>query len=241
MKYALVTGGSSGIGKEIAIKIALDHGYHVIVNYFQNLSEAQDVVKRINEAGGTAEPLQFNIVNKQEVDDALTKWTSSNNDAVIEVIINNAGSIQDELLMFMDEEKWDQVIDVKLKGFYNVTKFALQKMLINRYGRIVNITSLMGLIGNTGQVNYSAANGGLIAATKALAKEIGKRNITVNAVAPGFIHTEMTKNLSEEEIKKFIPAGRFGTPEEVADLVSFLVSRKASYINGEVITISGGL
>ncbi len=241
MKYALVTGGSSGIGKAIALKIALDHGYHVLVNYFQNLSLAEDVVNKITAAGGTAEPIQFNIINKKEVDEALTKWTTANNDAVIEVIINNAGNIQDELLIFMDEEKWDNVLDVKLKGFYNVTKFVLQKMLINRYGRIVNIASLMGLIGNTGQVNYSAANGGLIAATKALAKEIGKRNITVNAVAPGFIHTEMTKNLHEVEIKKFIPAGRFGTAEEVADLVSFLVSPKASYINGEVITISGGL
>jgi 3-oxoacyl-[acyl-carrier protein] reductase len=241
MKYALITGGSSGIGKEIAVRVALDHGYHVLVNYVRNQTGADEVVSRIKAGGGSAESIQFNIIHKEEVDAALSLWTEKNGDATLEVIINNAGSIQDELMVFMEEEKWDQVLDVKLKGFYNVTRFALQKMLINRYGRIVNITSLMGLVGAAGQVNYSAANGGLIAASKALAKEVAKRNITVNAVAPGFIKTEMTQHLSEDELKKMIPAQRFGTAEEVADLVSFLVSKKASYINGEVITISGGL
>jgi len=202
MKYALITGGSSGIGKAIAVKIAIEHGYHVLVNYLMNHADAQEVVDRIIAAGGTAESIKFNIVNKQEVDATLQAWTEANNDATLEVVINNAGNIQDELMVFMDENKWDEVLDVKLKGFYNVTHFALQKMLINRYGRIVNITSLMGIMGGVGQVNYSAANGGLIAATKALAKEVGKRNITVNAVAPGFIKTEMTKHLSEDELKK---------------------------------------
>lgn len=241
MKFALITGGSSGIGKEIAIKIAADHGYHVLVNYLNNLQAAESVVKCIHDQGGSAEVIRFNVVNKQEVDESLNAWAQANNDATIEVLINNAGKTRDDLLMFMEEQSWDDVLDIKLKGFYNVTKHVLQKMLINKYGRIVNISSLMGLIGNSGQVNYSAANGGLIAATKALAKEVGKKNITVNAVTPGFIKTEMTQHLAEDQIKKFIPAARFGTPEEVADLVSFLVSPKASYINAEVITISGGL
>ncbi len=241
MKYALVTGGNTGIGRDAAIRIATDHGYHVLINYLKNTTAAEEVVNHIRTAGGSAEAIQFDVVNKDEVELVLNKWCESNNDATIEVIVNNAGLVKDELIMFMDEEKWDSVLDVKLKGFYNVTRTTIQKMLLNRYGRIINIASLLGIMGGKGQVNYSAANGGLISATKALAKEVGNRNITVNAIAPGFIKTEMTANLNEADLKKIIPAGRFGTTEEVADLVSFLVSKKASYISGEVISITGGL
>ncbi|HLG39709.1 MAG TPA: SDR family oxidoreductase [Chitinophagaceae bacterium] len=241
MKYALVTGGSTGIGKAIAISIAMEHGYHVLVNYYKNGEVANEVVSLIRERSGSAEAIQFDVTDKSDVATKLNNWSGANNDAVIEVLINNAGLIRDDLLMFMNEEKWDMVVDVKLKGFYNVTSCVIQKMLLNRYGRIVNIASLRGIYGARGQVNYSAANGGLIAASNALAKETGGRNITVNAVAPGFIRTALTVQLPEEELKKIIPAGRFGTPEEIADLVSFLVSRKAAYINGAVIPITGGL
>lgn len=241
MKYALVTGASSGIGQAICIKLALDHHFHILVNYLENKTAAEQVVSDITNKGGNAELIQFNVSIKEDVELKLNAWMKANTGAVIEVIVNNAGLVHDGLLMFMDEKNWDDVVDVKIKGFYNVTKTLLQPMLLLRRGRIVNISSLIGVHGREGQVNYAAANGGLISATKALAKEIGKRNITVNVITPGFINTEMTKHLPKEELKKIIPAGRFGEPEEVADLVSFLVSDKAGYINGESITISGGL
>lgn len=241
MKCALVTGGSTGIGKNICQRAAFDHGYHVLVNYYKNKPFAEEVVSEIIKAGGSAELMQFDVTDRAEVENTLANWTKVNDGRVIEVLVNNAGVIMDDLLMFMNEDKWDAVMDTKLKGFFNVTSLLIRNMLLNRYGRIVNIASLRGIYGAKGQVNYSAANGGLIAATNALAKEVAKRNITVNAVAPGFIKTEMSKNLPEEEINKLIPAGRFGTTEEVADLVSFLISPKASYINGTVISVSGGL
>ena len=171
----------------------------------------------------------------------LTKWQEANPEAVVEVIVNNAGITKDGLFMWMSPEDWSSVVNTSLNGFFNVTNFFIQKMLRNKYGRIVNMVSVSGVKGTAGQTNYSAAKGAVVAATKALAQEVAKRNITVNAVAPGFIRTDMTSNLDEKELVKMVPANRFGEAEEVADLVSFLVSKKASYITGEIVNINGGI
>ncbi|MCG8573253.1 MAG: 3-oxoacyl-ACP reductase FabG [Flavobacteriales bacterium] len=241
MKYALVTGGSRGIGREICKTIAADHGFHVLVNYASNSGAADETVAMIKEAGGSAEAIQFRVENKEEVEQKLGEWMEKNDGALIEIIVNNAGITKDGLFAMMEDDAWNSVVDISLKGFYNVTRFLVPKLLRNRYGRIVNVASLSGVKGNPGQVNYSAAKGGMIAATKALGQEIAKRKITVNAVAPGFINTDMTKDLPADMLVKFVPANRFGEAQEVADLVSFLVSEKAGYITGEVININGGL
>jgi len=239
-KYALVTGAARGIGKAIAIKLAVD-GYHVLINYKSNDAEAEKTKAAIIEQGGNATLLKFDVSNRVEVNAILVGWLEQHEGSVIEVLINNAGIRNDNLLMWMEPQDWDGVIDINLTGFYNVTKALINQMLLNRYGRIVNIVSLSGLKGVAGQVNYSAAKAGVIGATKALAQEVGKRGITVNAVAPGYIKTDMTQDINEKEAKAQIPANRFGEPEEVAELVSFLASKKASYISAEVISINGGL
>ena len=192
-------------------------------------------------AGATAEIIQFNVTDFEEVKTALTKWQDDNPEAVVEAIVNNAGITKDGLFMWMSPEDWTSVINTSLNGFFNVTNFFIQRMLRNKYGRIINMVSVSGVKGTAGQTNYSAAKGAVVAATKALAQEVGKRNITVNAVAPGFIRTDMTSDLDEKELVKLVPANRFGEADEVADLVSFLASRKASYITGEVININGGI
>lgn len=238
--FALVTGAARGIGKAIAIKLAAD-GYHVLINYRSNDAEAEKTVAQIVENGGMASLLKFNVADREEVARVLGNWLEEHPDSVIEVLINNAGIRNDNLLMWMEPEDWDGVIDTNLTGMYNVTKTLINQMLLNRYGRIVNIVSLSGLKGVAGQMNYSAAKAGVIGATKALAQEVGKRGITVNAVAPGYIKTDMTQDINEKDAKAMIPANRFGEPEEVAELVSFLASRKASYITAEVISINGGL
>jgi 3-oxoacyl-[acyl-carrier protein] reductase len=238
--FALVTGAARGIGKAIAIKLAAD-GYHVLINYRSNDAEAEKTAAQIVENGGTASLLKFNVSDREEVTRVLGGWLEQHPDSVIEVLINNAGIRNDNLLMWMEPADWDGVIDTNLTGMYNVTKTLINQMLLNRYGRIVNIVSLSGLKGVAGQMNYSAAKAGVIGATKALAQEVGKRGITVNAVAPGYIKTDMTQDINEKEAKAMIPANRFGEPEEVAELVSFLASRKASYITAEVISINGGL
>ncbi|WP_299251375.1 3-oxoacyl-ACP reductase FabG [uncultured Cytophaga sp.] len=241
IKYALVTGAARGIGKAIAIKLAAD-GYHVLINYKSNDVEAEKTKSAIVDQGGNATLLKFDVSNRTEITAVLVAWLEQHqDDAVIEVLINNAGIRNDNLLMWMEPQDWDGVIDINLTGFYNVTKALINQMMLNRYGRIVNIVSLSGLKGVPGQMNYSAAKAGVIGATKALAQEVGKRNITVNAVAPGYIKTDMTSDINENEAKAQIPANRFGEPEEVAELVSFLASKKASYISAEVISINGGL
>lgn len=241
LKYALVTGAARGIGKAIAIKLAAD-GYHVLINYKSNDTEAEKTKAVIAEQGGSATLMKFDVGNRAEVNSVLVPWLEQHqDDAVIEVLINNAGIRNDNLLMWMEPQDWDGVIDINLTGFYNVTKALINQMMLNRYGRIVNIVSLSGLKGVPGQMNYSAAKAGVIGATKALAQEVGKRGITVNAVAPGYIKTDMTQDINEKEAKAQIPANRFGEPEEVAELVSFLASKKASYISAEVISINGGL
>lgn len=240
MKYALITGGSRGIGRAVCLALAND-GFSVIINYRSNEGAAIEVKQEIEKNGGSAELLPFDVSDSKSVDVAIQQWQSSHPDDYISVLVNNAGIRDDAVMVFMQDEQWNKVLRTNLDSFFYVTRRLLKAMITNRHGRIVNVASLSGIKGLAGQTNYSAAKAGLIGSTKALAQEIGSRKITVNAVAPGFIATDMTQDLPEAELKKMIPAGRFGTAEEVADLVSFLVSDKAAYINGEVISINGGL
>jgi 3-oxoacyl-[acyl-carrier protein] reductase len=241
MSCALVTGASRGIGRAIAVQLAQDHGLYILVNYASNQAAAEETLASIVASGGQGELLQFDVQVKQEVDDALNNWKQKNEDKTISVLVNNAGVTRDGLFMWMPEKDWDEVLGTSAKGFFNVTQNAIQQMLRKRTGRIVNIASVSGMKGVAGQTNYSAAKGAMIAATKALAQEVAKRKITVNAIAPGFITSDMTKDLNEDELKQMIPMNRFGKAEEVAHLVSFLVSDKAAYITGEVININGGI
>ena len=241
MNCALVTGASRGLGRAIAVQLAKDHGLHILVNYASNQAAAEETLAEIQANGGSGELLHFNVQNKAEVDEALNGWREKNEDKFIGVLVNNAGITRDGLFMWMPEKDWDDVLNISVKGLYNVTQNAIQQMLRKRSGRIVNIASVSGLKGVAGQTNYSAAKGAIIAASKSLAQEVAKRKITVNAVAPGFITSDMTKDLNEDELKQMIPMNRFGKAEEVAHLVSFLVSDKAAYITGEVININGGI
>jgi 3-oxoacyl-[acyl-carrier protein] reductase len=241
MKCALVTGGSRGIGSAICQKLAEDSDYHILINYQSNKEAAEKTLEEVIKKGATGEIIQFNVADFEEVKTALTQWQEANPVAIVEVIVNNAGITKDGLFMWMTPSDWNDVVNTSLSGFFNVTNFFMQKMLRNKYGRIVNMVSLSGVKGTAGQVNYSAAKGAVVAATKALAHEVAKRKITVNAVAPGFIRTDMTSQLDENELIKMVPANRFGEADEVADLVSFLVSKKASYITGEIININGGI
>jgi 3-oxoacyl-[acyl-carrier protein] reductase len=241
MKCALVTGGSRGIGSAICQKLAEDSNYHILINYQSNITAAENTLAEVIKRGATGEIIQFNVSNSEEVITALTSWQENNPEAIVEVIVNNAGITKDGLFMWMTHADWSDVINTSLNGFFNVTNFFIQKMLRNKYGRIINMVSVSGVKGTPGQTNYSAAKGAVVAATKALAQEVAKRNITVNAVAPGFIKTDMTSELDEKELIKMVPANRFGEADEVADLVSFLASKKASYITGEIININGGI
>jgi 3-oxoacyl-[acyl-carrier protein] reductase len=240
MKYALVTGGSRGIGRAICLELA-SMGYPVLINYCNNSDAANETKKQIDSLGGQSEILKFDVSEVESVDNALMAWQESHPEDYIAVLINNAGVREDTMMMWMQNSQWENIIGVHLNGFFYVTRRLLKDMLTKRFGRIINVVSLSGLKGLPGQTNYSAAKAGVIGATKALAQEVGKRNVTVNAVAPGFIATEMTEDLDEKTLKEMIPVNRFGTAKEVADLVAFLASEKASYITGEVISINGGL
>ena len=235
--YALVTGGSRGIGRAIAVRLAQD-GYRVLINYASNEEEAQTTLKL---CGGQGELLRFDVSDFQQTRNALNEWQAQHDGEYISVVVNNAGIRRDSVLALMPEADWHRVLDITLSGFYNVTQPLLPAMQLHKFGRIINMASVSGLKGLPGQTNYSAAKGGIIAATKALAQEVGRRNVTVNAIAPGFIKTDMTEGLDEATLKKQIPMGRFGKPEEVADAVAFLVSPQASYITGNVLSINGGL
>jgi 3-oxoacyl-[acyl-carrier protein] reductase len=241
MNCALVTGASRGLGKAIAVQLAKDHGLFILVNYAANQEAAEETLAEIKANGGEGELLPFNVQSKTEVDEALNGWKEQNPDRFISVLVNNAGITRDGLFMVMPEKDWDDVLNTSTKGLFNVTQNVIQQMIRKRTGRIINIASVSGMKGVAGQTNYSAAKGAMIASTKALAQEVAKRKITINAVAPGFITTDMTKDLNEDELKQMIPMNRFGKPEEVAHLVSFLASEKSAYITGEVININGGI
>jgi 3-oxoacyl-[acyl-carrier protein] reductase len=240
MKCALVTGGSRGIGRAICLKLAA-MGYYVLVNYKSNVAEAEKTLSMIEEAGAKGELLQFDVADKEQIKQILGGWIEANPENHIEVLINNAGIRDDSLMAWMAEEQWDNVLKTNLDSFFYVTRAVLNSMLSRKYGRIINVVSLSGLKGLAGQTNYSAAKAGVIGATKALAQEIGRQGITVNAVAPGFIKTDMTADLDEKELKALIPVKRFGLPEEVAHAAAFLASPEASYITAQVISVNGGL
>lgn len=239
-RYALVTGASRGIGRAVALKLA-SQGFSVIINYVSNSEAAQKTLDDILAQGGQAELLRFDVGDAQATAEALAQWRTQHEGEYISVVVNNAGVRKDNLMLWMTPAEWAKVLATSLDGFYNVTQPLLKDMLVKKWGRVVNVASLSGVKGMPGQVNYSAAKGGLIAATKALAQEVAKKRVTVNAVAPGFIKSDMTADLNEAELKKLVPAGRFGEAEEVAELVAFLVSDAAAYITGEVISINGGI
>ncbi|HVI47588.1 MAG TPA: 3-oxoacyl-ACP reductase FabG [Chitinophaga sp.] len=240
MKCALVTGGSRGIGRAVCIRLAA-LGYHVLINYKGNEAAAKETLEAVTAKGSTGELLAFNVGDAADVQNVLGGWIENNKDNHIEVLVNNAGVREDSLMFWMTEAQWNNVLNTSLNGFYHVTKQVLNGMLLKRFGRIVNMVSLSGLKGLPGQVNYSAAKAGMIGATKALAQEVAKRGVTVNAIAPGYIKTDMTAELNEKELAAQVPMNRFGTPEEVAEAVAFFVSRGAGYITGEVLNINGGL
>ena len=241
MKYALVTGGSRGLGKAICFELSR-MGIPVIINYQSSEDAARQVKADIEAQGGHADIMPFDVGNQEEVEAALDNWQDAHPDDYIAYLVNNAGIRHDNVMFMMSEQEWHSVINTSLNGFFYVTRKLLPKMMQRKHGgHIVNMASLSGLKGMQGQTNYSAAKAALIGATKALALETAARNVTVNAVAPGFIDTDMTKGLPQEELMQQVPMKRFGKPEEVAALVGFLLSEKASYITGEVISINGGL
>ncbi len=239
-RYALVTGGSRGIGRAICVALAKD-GWHVLVNYVKGADAAEETAAQVRACGVDCATVQFDVRDKSAVDTALTAWYAAHQNDRLEVLVNNSGITRDNLFVFLKPEDWKDVLDTSLNGFFNVTHFLIQKMVRNRSGRIINVVSVSGLKGVPGQTNYSAAKAAMIGATRSLATEVAKRKITVNAVAPGFINTDMTAGLPVEDLKKFIPMERFGEPEEVAGVVAFLASPKASYITGEIININGGI
>jgi 3-oxoacyl-[acyl-carrier protein] reductase len=240
MKCALVTGGSGDIGKAICKKLAAS-GFHIIIHYRSNALSAEATLASIKSTGGSGEVCAFDVADKAQIRSFYQAWKEKNPELFIEVLVNNAGHNADNLMVFMEDKQWEDVIETNLNSFFYLTKALLTDMIMNKSGRIINIVSLSGQKGLPGQTNYSAAKAGVIGATKSLAQEVGKKNITVNAVSPGYIKTEMTKDLNEGELKKLVPLNRFGTPEEVAEVVDFLASEKASYITGAVIPVNGGL
>ena len=238
-KVALITGASRGIGKEIALELSR-FGAEVFINYSSSDEKAEEVVNSIKNLGGKAHKLKFDVSKEDSVSLAFEEIIKIN--GTIDILINNAGITRDGLLMRMKSEQWDDVLNTNLKGVFLCTKYASKFMMKKRSGSIVNISSVVGIIGNPGQANYSAAKAGVIGFTKTCAKEFASRGINVNAIAPGFIETEMTEKLNTEEILKAIPLGKLGSCTQIANLVSFLVSSDAGrYITGQTISIDGGM
>ncbi len=240
MKYALVTGGSRGIGRAVCLRLA-QMGYQILINCNTGTEAAAETLRLVRENGSDGEIMPFDVADAAQVHAALEQWTNAHPDEYIEVLVNNAGIRDDSSLMMMQPQAWQRVLDITLSGFYNVTQSLLLPMQTHKFGRIINMASVSGLKGLPGQTNYSAAKGAIIAATKALAQEVARRGVTVNAVAPGFIKTDMVEGLDEDALRRQIPANRFGRPEEVAALVGFLASAEAAYITGSVVSINGGL
>lgn len=240
-RVAVVTGASRGLGRAIALELAR-RGARVVVNYRQNEAAAREVVEAIRAAGGEAIAVQADVTRYEEAERLIRAALEAF--GRIDILVNNAGATRDNLLAMMKEEDWDFILATNLKSAFNCTKAALRPMMRQRYGRIINITSIAGLVGNAGQTNYAAAKAGLIGFTKSLAKEVGSRNITVNAVAPGLIPTDLTEPLPQEfkeAALRMTPLGRLGTPEDVAYAVAFLASDEAAFITGHVLTVDGGM
>ena len=231
---------SRGIGRAICLKMAA-LGYYVLVNFKSNKEEAEKTLSQIKEAGGNGELLQFDVADKAQIQKVLGEWITTNEENYIEILVNNAGIRDDSLMAWMAEEQWDTVLKTNLDSFFYVTRLVLNSDPTRKYGRIINVVSLSGIKGLAGQTNYSAAKAGVIGATKALAQEVGRQGITVNALAPGFIKTDMTEGLDEKELKALIPVKRFGLPEEVAHAAAFFASTEAAYITGQVLSVNGGL
>jgi 3-oxoacyl-[acyl-carrier protein] reductase len=240
-KVALVTGGSRGIGRAIALQLA-ELGADVAVNYQGNVAAAEEVVGMISDRGRKSIPAQADVRDTAAVEEMVKRVSADLGG--LHIIVNNAGITRDNLMMRMKEQDWDDVLDINLKGAFNVIKAAQRALMKNRYGRIINITSIAGLKGNAGQTNYASAKAGMIGLTQSVAKELGSRGITCNAVAPGFIPTELTASLPDELIQEAVrhtPLGRLGTPEDVAMVVAFLASDAAEFITGQVIAVDGGM
>lgn len=239
-KFALVTGGSRGIGRAICVTLA-EMGYNILVNYQSNEAEAKATLELVKEKGVDGEILKFDVSKQEEVNAVLGAWMETHKDREIEVLVNNAGIRKDNLLMWMSDAEWHSVLDIAVDGFFYVTRLIIKNMLVKKFGRVINIVSLSGLKGLPGQTNYSASKAAVIGATKALSQEVGRRGITVNAVAPGFIKTDMTHDLNEKDFKALIPMNRFGEAQEVADVVGWLASSRSTYVTGQVISVNGGL
>jgi 3-oxoacyl-[acyl-carrier protein] reductase len=241
-KVALVTGASRGIGRAIAEELAAQ-GASVVVNYFSSSKSADEVVQGIAANGGTAVAVQADVSDFSAAQDLVRATTETYGQ--IDVLVNNAGTTQDTLLLMMKEDQWDRVIDTNLKSVFNCCKAAGRPMVRRKQGgRMINISSVSGIVGQAGQANYAAAKAGIIGFTKSLAKELGSRNITVNAVAPGFVLTDLTADLPEDLVKKtleYIPLGRWGELQEIANVVAFIASDQASYVTGQVIAVDGGI
>ena len=240
MRYEIVTGGSRGIGRAACVRLAR-MGYRILINFVHNSEKAEETLELVRKEGQDGELLQFDVADAASSRKAIDDWQQAHPDDYVAILVNNAGIRRDNLLALMPDEDWTAVLNTTLNGFFNVTKPLIPMMQFHKFGRIINMASLSGIKGLPGQTNYSAAKGGIIAATKALAQEVARKNITVNAVAPGFIKTDMTSDLDEDGLKKTIPARRFGEPEEVAALIGFLASEDAGYITGNIISINGGL
>lgn len=240
-KIALVTGGSRGIGKAVAIRLAAE-GAFVVVNYAANQAAAQDVIAEIEKAGGEGEVSKFDVSDYETTQKVIEEIIVEHGG--IHILINNAGIVHDTLLVRMNKEDWDRVISTNLNGVFNCTKAVTRTMMKQRWGRIINLTSVVGEMGNAGQTNYAASKAGIIGFTKAAAREMAPRSVTVNAISPGFILTDINNSLPDDIKKQYIeriPMGRYGSPEDIAGLVAFLTSDEASYITGEVIRVNGGI
>jgi 3-oxoacyl-[acyl-carrier protein] reductase len=237
VKRALVSGGSGGIGAAVCRRLAAD-GFYVIVHANLRIAEAERVAADIRGAGGSAEAIAFDVTDRLKT---LARLEHLLEDGPIQAVVNNAGVTDDAVMPAMKPEQWSRVIDVSLNGFFNVTRPLLLPMMATRWGRIINMSSVAGVTGNRGQANYAAAKSGLHGATRSLAIELASRGITVNAIAPGFIETEMTREISKETVERLVPMKRAGTPDEVAALVAFLASDAAGYISGQVISINGAM